>query len=172
MATTTGISLEEYLQTSYKPDREYIDGVLKEKPVVGFAHGELQSILAAWFREHRKVWNIRCAVETRTQVTSERVRLPDFVVVSDAVYVSGALSEPPLIAIEVLSPTDSYADLRARAEDLTRMGVRNIWLLDPASRTGEVWRDDHWQPAGSGRMEAVESPIFLDLAWLWAELCP
>ena len=36
MATTAGISIQEYLRTSYTPDCEYIDGELKEKHVVVF----------------------------------------------------------------------------------------------------------------------------------------
>ncbi len=41
MATTAGISIEQYLNTSYTPDCEYIDGELREKPVVGFSHGNI-----------------------------------------------------------------------------------------------------------------------------------
>jgi Uma2 family endonuclease len=170
MAATTGISLEEYLQTSYERDPEYIDGVLKEKPVVQFVHGRVQTLLGVWFWQHQGEWNTQCAVETRTQVSRVKVRLPDLVVVSANNDEQGTLTRPPLVAIEVLSPTDSYADLRARAEDLTAMGVRNVWLIDPDRRTGEIWRDGYWQPAGGDRLEAVESPIFLDLAWVWAEL--
>jgi Uma2 family endonuclease len=170
MATTSGISLEEYLRTSYKPDREYIDGALKEKPVVQFVHGKLQGLLVVWFWQHQSEWNTRCAVETRTQVSRAKVRLPDVVVVSANNREQGTLTTAPLVAIEILSPSDSYADLRSRAEDLTAMGVRNVWLIDPDHRTGEVWRDGYWQPAGSGRIDAVDSPLFLDLAWVWAEL--
>jgi Uma2 family endonuclease len=50
----TTVSIEEYLRTNYHPDVEYIDGHLEEKPVVGFPHGEVQAILATWFRAHRK----------------------------------------------------------------------------------------------------------------------
>jgi Uma2 family endonuclease len=170
MATTTGISLEEYLQTSYRPDREYIDGTLKEKPVVPFVHGRVQMLLGVWFWQHQDEWHTQCAVETRTQVSTAKVRLPDIVVVSADSHEQGTLTTPPLVAIEVLSPSDSYADLRACAEDLTAMGVRNVWLIDPEHRTGEVWRDGYWQPAGSERIEAVDSAIFLDLAWVWSEL--
>lgn len=170
MATTTAVSLEEYLATSYRPDREYINGELKEKPVVGFAHGETQAALSVWFWNHRAEWQVQCAVETRTQVGPVKVRLPDFVIVSAQNRQRGTLTEPPLVAIEVLSPSDGYADLRARATDLAAMGVRNVWLLDPDARTAEVWRDGYWQPAGPERVHAVESPIYLDLTWLWSEL--
>ncbi len=37
MATTTHVSVEEYLRTSYRPDMEYIDGEKSE--LLYFSHG-------------------------------------------------------------------------------------------------------------------------------------
>ena len=170
MAIKTLVSIEEYLNTSYEPDVEYLDGELKEKPVVGFPHGETQVILGAWFRSHRQEWGIRVAVETRTHVDATRFRLPDFVVVSKDERSRGALESPPLIAIEVLSPTDTYAELKGRAEDLAHMGVANVWLLDPEKRTAEVWTGRGWNLVDGPKLQAVDSPMFIDLEWLWAEL--
>ncbi len=48
MATTTLVSLEDYLRTDYDPDVEYIDGQLKEKPVVQWTHSNLQVSLSSW----------------------------------------------------------------------------------------------------------------------------
>jgi Uma2 family endonuclease len=168
--SATAVSLEQYLNTSYHPDVEYIDGYLKEKPVVGFRHGELQGILCQWFREHRKEWAIKVAVETRTQVTEDRVRLPDVVVVSNTDTSLGTLNNAPLIVIEVLSPTDTYIDLKNRASDLRAMGTENVWLLDPEKRTAEVWNGSAWEPYTGKILQAVNSPMHLDLDWLWTEL--
>jgi Uma2 family endonuclease len=33
MATTMRIPLSEYLETSYRPDREYVDGEIRERNV-------------------------------------------------------------------------------------------------------------------------------------------
>ncbi len=171
MATAaTKVSLEEYLQTSYRPDVEYIDGVLKEKPVPEYFHGVLQVILGMWFRQHRAEWDIGTSVETRTEVERGRFRLPDVVVVRKEDEAEGPLVKPPLIAIEVLSPDDSYADLRARADDLRKMGTENIWLLDPKGRTADVWNGKSWEPAIGTRLLAVNAPVYVDLHWLWAEL--
>ena len=170
MATKALISIEEYLNTSYTPDVEYIDGELKEKPAVGFPHGETQAILGSWFRSHRREWGIKVAVETRTQTSATHVRLPDVVVVSRQERSKGTLEAAPLIAIEVLSPTDTYAELKARAEDLTRMGVANVWLVDPEKHTGEVWTGSNWTLVEGSTLQAVDSPIFVDLECLWAEL--
>ncbi len=169
-AIETAISLEQYLRTAYRPDVEYIHGQLKEKPVPEFLHGVVQAILASWFRDHRKEWNILVAVETRTQVDENHVRLPDVVVVRKGEGARGALVQAPLVAIEILSPSDSYADLRERASDLRAMGVQNVWLLDPARRTAEIWTGKNWQPFEGERIQAVDAPVYLDVNWLWAEV--
>ena len=170
MATATKVSMEEYLNTSYRPDVEYIDGYLREKPVVKFAHGETQGFIFRWFSEHYQEWNIRCAVDTRTRVNADHVRLPDVVVIAAEDRLKGELDRPPIIAIEVLSPTDTYRDLKERAADLEIMGVRNVWLIDEDARTVEVWRNGTWHLAQTDRIEAVDSPIYLDVAWVWRQL--
>lgn len=167
--TATAVSFDEYLRTSYHPDVEYLNGELKEKPVVGFPHGEVQIILGAWFRAHRNEWGIRVAVDTRTQVEKERVRLPDIVVVGKQERAKGALQLAPLIAIEVLSPSDTYTELKNRAADLRAMGTENVWLIDPELRTAEVWNGRSWEPHPGNILQAVNSPMHVDLAWLWAE---
>lgn len=98
------------------------------------------------------------------------VVLADVVVVRKGDESGGALTKPPLVAIEVLSPSDSYNDLKDRATDLRTMGVENIWLLHEERRTAEVWTGKQWQLVESSRLEAVNAPVFLDLDWLWAEV--
>ncbi len=144
------ISLEEYLATSYEPDREYINGHLKQKAVTGFRHGVTQGLLFLWFHERRREWAILASLETRTEVSQDRVRLPDVVIVRKGEEAEGALTKPPLVAIEVLSPTDSYSDLRERATDLRAMGTENIWLLDPLRRTGTLDRETVGGRGGKG----------------------
>ena len=98
------------------------------------------------------------------------MRLPDLVIVPLEISApQGALESAPLIAIEVLSPTDSYNDLRQRARDLRAMGTENIWLIDPAEKTIALWDGLTWQPFLGERVQAVGTEAFLDLAWLWTE---
>ena len=164
------ISLDEYLRTTYRPDVEYLNGELREKAGVGFAHGETQGFLFQWFSQHYQEWNIRCALEARVQVSPTQVRLPDVVVIAAPERTQGALENPPLIAIEVLSPADTYLELKARAADLAAMGVPNIWLIDEQARTAEVWAAESWHLQKTTRLEAVNSPVYLDLSWLWQQL--
>jgi hypothetical protein len=43
MATTTQIALSEYLQTSYRPDLEFVDGELQERSVGKTDHARVQA---------------------------------------------------------------------------------------------------------------------------------
>ncbi len=170
MATIAVLSIEQYLRTSYNPDCEYLDGELKEKALGGFPHGNTQVILGSWFQAHSREWQIKVAVATRTRVAGDQVRLPDLVIVPwDASVPYEALVTAPLIAIEVLSPSDAYTDLRQRARDLRTMGTPNIWLVDPAERTIALSDGQTWQPFDGVRLQAAGTEAYLDLAWLWNE---
>ena len=170
MATTAIVSIETYLSTSYCPDVEYLDGVLKEKPVVQIVHGRVQVLIGMWFENHRREWGIYAAVEVRTRTSANAVRLPDVVVVSRENHELGTLTTPPLIAIEVRSPSDTQEDLDRRAAALAGMGTQNVWLVDPYARTGQIWSEAGWVGVDGGRMEAVGSGMYLDLGWVWGEL--
>ncbi len=166
------VSLEEYLSTSYRPDVEFIDGVLKEKPVVCPAHGRTQMILGWWFGMHEAEWSIQVFAESRTQVSVTKVRLPDASVLPAGPVPRKVITKAALIAIEVLSDSDTYRELKDRARDVESMGVKNIWLLDPATQTAEVRTQGDWRSFDGARLQAVESPIYLDLAWLWEQVGP
>ena len=47
MAAGTTISVEEYLHTNYEPACEYIDGVLRQKPMGTRKQGSLQIALVS-----------------------------------------------------------------------------------------------------------------------------
>ncbi len=166
MAASTLVSLDEYRSTSYHPDVEYIDGELKEKPLVQWTHSNLQSLLCLWFGQHRKEWNITVGVESRTQVSPRRVRLPDVVVNRKGRHPE-ILTAPPLIAIEILSPSDSSSDVANRIRDLLTMGIANVWMIDPRTRTGFVCTLDA-PPQPTKHFEVSGTAIYLDLAQLFA----
>ncbi len=167
---STAVSIDEYLKTSYVPDFEFIDGTLLEKSLVSPVHGRVQILIGVWFFQHQAEWNLIASAEARTQVSVTRVRLPDVVVGAPGFLTEDALTEPPLIAMEVLSRSDSMLDLKRRAGDLERMGVRNIWLIDPESRDASVWVEGYWQKVAGGRLQAVELSAYLDLDWLWGQM--
>ncbi len=167
MATATLLSIDEYLRTMYDPDVEFVDGVLKERAVVMSVHGLVQGLLAQWFLNHGKEWGIKAAVEVRTRVSPNHVRLPDVVVGLRRKWPE-TLVEPPLIVVEVISPSDAYGEIEEKIAEYQAMGIPNIWLIHPGKRLGWTCNCEPWVP--TERFQATASPIYVDLATLFAEL--
>lgn len=162
------VSVEEYLRTTYRPDREYIDGELREKPVPTDLHGTVQMLIGQWFLNHMKEWGVTPASEVRTQVQPERFRLPDVSLRRFPRRFTKTQNDPPLVAIEILSDDDRYSDLANRAGDLRGMGVEHVWLIDPEQRTASVWDGRTWQPTAAPAVPGTD--IHLDLNWLWVQI--
>jgi Uma2 family endonuclease len=143
MATILHIPLQEYLNTTYRPDREYVDGEVRERKVGMYQHARMQALLTGWFGNHEKQWKIAGCISLRVRVSQNRVRVPDLVVL-----IAGAqpdiLAEPPLLVIEILSPDDTYSDTQERAQDYRQMGVETVWIIDPKTRSGRMCCGNDW----------------------------
>ncbi|MCY4073447.1 MAG: Uma2 family endonuclease [Chloroflexi bacterium] len=46
----------------------------------------------------------------------------------------------PDLAVEIISPSQSLAQVRRKAEVYLRHGAALVWLVDPIEKTAEVWR--------------------------------
>ena len=166
MASTTILSVAEYLETSYRPDREYVDGELRERNVGKWEHARVQWLFAVWFGNHEAEWGVTGSTEQRMQVSATRVRVPDLVVLRRGPQPPDVLIEPPLLVVEILSPDDSYSDTQERCEDYFQMGVRTIWIVDPKTRTGRMCSGKEWVAAR--RLQVAETALFVELENLFA----
>jgi Uma2 family endonuclease len=167
MATAIQLPLAEYLQTSYRPDREYVDGELRERNVGQWDHARVQWLLAGWFMNHEADWKILGSTDQRMQVSPSRIRIPDLVLLRPGTQ-RAILTEPPLLTIEILSPDDSYSELEERCLDYRRMGVETMWIVDPKTRTGRVCVGADWRSAM--RLEVRGTPIYVDLESLFSRI--
>ena len=166
--STVVTSLAEYLTTSYHPDRDYVDGEVQERNLGEFDHGVIQVFLSSWFFQHRHEWQLHCLAEVRMRVSSDRVRIPDVCLVSRNQPLEQVITRPPLAVLEILSPEDRVQRYNERLADYRQMGVRNVWVIDPANKTGYDCSTTAWLPVEEFR--APESPIYLRLADVWREL--
>src|SRR5947209_7698468 len=107
MATGTLVSMEEYLSTSYRPDREYVDALILERNLGEDDHSSLQIALAAWFFVRQEKWHIRVRTGQRVQVLATRFRGPDVCVILTPAPREPIITKPPFICIEVLSKDDT-----------------------------------------------------------------
>jgi Uma2 family endonuclease len=133
----TLISVEEYLATSYRPDCDYVDGHIEERNLGEFDHSRLQSAISSYFFTRRKEWDITVVVEQRVQVQPTRFRIPDVCIVLGE-QDGQIFRRPPFLRIEILSKDDRMSQMQERIDDCLAMGVRYVWVLDPASRRAYV----------------------------------
>ena len=77
MGATTLTPLRDYLQASYRPDREYIDGRVLERNLGEKDHSRLQMLLSDYLYSQEGEWGITVFPEQRVQVAGaivERLR--------------------------------------------------------------------------------------------------
>lgn len=168
MAATTQIALSEYLQTTYHPDCEYVDGELQERNVGKTDHARVQALLAAWFVAHEADWDALVTTEQRVRVSAGRVRIPDVTLVRPGALNEDVLTAPPLCVIEILSPDDTYSRTCERAQDFRNMGIENIWLIDPRTRSGQASTANGWRD--TLEFSIAGSPIWLSLVDIFGRL--
>jgi Uma2 family endonuclease len=154
------ISIGDYLKTSYRPDREYIDGELLERHVDKWDHARIQALLCIWFGSREHNWNVVVATGLRVMVSSSRVRIPDVCLVSIGPR-PPVLLTPPLLVVEILSSDDTYASMTQRCNDYIRMGVPALWIVDLVNRTGHMWTSGTWTETVTPSVPG--SPIHVDL---------
>lgn len=169
MATAVQISLAEYLSTTYRPDREYIDGEAVEKNLGKWEHGRTQIILGMMLAMLEESSGLIGATEWRFQTRPDRVRLPDITLV-DSGPQAEILRKAPALTVEILSPGDSYASARRKSQEYIDMGTRALWIIDPVRRTAEAWDGRQWQ--GVTVLEIAGTPISIALDDLFARVGP
>ncbi len=167
MATATQVPLETYLHTAYSPDCDYVDGEVRERNVGEREHSRAMVELASriWDLERRS--GVCALLSLRVQVSPTRFRVPDITVLRADAPDEQIITHPPLIAIEILSPSDSFAAMREKIDDYVGFGILHIWVVDPADRMGYVCRSGQfrdWQPTRQLAVPGTE--ILLDLAAL------
>ena len=108
MGTTTLIPVEEYLHTSSRPDRDYVDGLVLERHL-GIT-----------------VWT-----EWRVQVKPTRFRIPDVCIVRGPEPEEPVLTSRPYACFEILSSEDRLSEMEERVADYLAFGVPYVWIVDP-----------------------------------------
>lgn len=134
MATSTLVPLREYLETSYRPDRDWIDGEVRERNMGEGQHASVQGFLIGLFRLHRDEWDVRVLPEQRVQTSARHYRIPDVCVTRRSAPFEAIVHTPPLLCIEILSREDRMSEMQERVDDYLGMGVEVVWLVDPRRR--------------------------------------
>ncbi len=168
MATTL-VSVEQYLTTTYRPDCDYIDGVVVERNLGQFDHATLQMLVLMALQAHALEWGILVRPELRIQVRAGKYRVPDVTVLRAGIKHPAVIQEAPLLCIEIVSPDDRLKDLTDRAQDYLAIGVPETWILDPGSQAAFVYSVEGLHQVQSDVLQAA-CGCSLDLPALFAGL--
>ncbi len=131
MPVAVPVSLQEYLETSHRPDCDYLDGELLERNVGEWDHSRLQSLLCQFLCSQEREWGILVVPEQRVQVK------PDITVIAGPRPDGGIITKPPFLCIEILSPSDRFSEMQDRVDDYLNFGVQYVWLIEP--QTGRAF---------------------------------
>lgn len=127
---------------------ELIDGVLVEKGM-GFRESVLASALIEAIRGFVRPQNLGLVTGEAgmMRLAQGLVRIPDVAFISWSHLPGGRMpSEPipalaPDLAVEVLSESNTEAEMARKRHDYFTAGVRLVWLVDPAARRVAVYTD-------------------------------
>jgi Uma2 family endonuclease len=172
MATSTPafVSLEEYLRTTYRPDRDWIDGETKERNMGEMPHACVQAFFVYLFRLYAGKWNVRSLPEQRVQTSARHYRIADICVVRRETPFEPIVRTAPLLCIEILSRDDRMSEIQERVEDYLAMGVQAVWVIDPRRRRAyEALRSGALQPALT-ELTVAGTAIRIPVADIFAEL--
>jgi Uma2 family endonuclease len=161
--------VDEYLNTSYSPDREYVDGLIVERNLGEKTHSGIQGNLVIYLGGLRKKLGIRIFPEQRVQVSPTRFRIPDVTVVKTSQAQGEIFRLPPHLCIEILSREDTMQYMQEKLDDYLRFGVPYIWIINPKNRKGYIVTSSGMVEATSGVLETQDPDIKVPLEPLFED---
>jgi Uma2 family endonuclease len=163
MPAATLIPVSEYLSTAYRPDCEYLDGVVQERNVGEWDHSRLQALLMRALLASESRLGILVVPEQRVQVKSTRFRVPDICVVLATEPREQILTHPPFLCVEILSKDDTMTTMYERINDYLEFGVPYVWVLDPRTRRAWTFTTGAAREATAGLLETADPAIQVPL---------
>lgn len=118
---------------------ELIDGVLLVSPAPRIIH---QLVSTNLFRTLDAAVPDDCSIlyaPVDVVLSDDSVIQPDLLVASRDAFTERDLPGPPLLAVEVLSPSTRGIDLLLKKERLQRAGCPHYWVVDPDEPSITAW---------------------------------
>ncbi|HEX2205050.1 MAG TPA: Uma2 family endonuclease [Longimicrobium sp.] len=128
--------------------RELVRGEVREMTPAGRPHGKVALRIGARLETYVSAHGLgeAYAAETGFRLASN----PDTVLAPDVSFVrserlpelqaEGLISGPPDLAVEVVSPRDSFGDVQAKVFEWLAAGCRMVVVVDPRRRASTVYR--------------------------------
>lgn len=126
---------------------ELLDGVLVMSPRPAIGHQRVGFLLANML-EAACPDGLVVIPEPAVQVNSRTELAPDIVVAREDQSQGMKFTEPPLLVVEVRSPSTALIDLNRKKSTYEKFGVPSYWIVDPDPERPELTvfelRDGHY----------------------------
>ncbi len=159
MHSAVFVSVEEYLNTTYRPDCDYVDGQVVERNVGERTHSTIQRELIVYLHGLSKEFGIEVLPSQRVKVSATRFRVPDLAVLRLPVSEEGIVRSAPLLCIEILSDDDTMEGMLEKIDDYLRFGFPYVWIISPRNRKAYVVTRAGMVEATSGCLETKDPDI-------------
>ena len=150
--------------------KELIDGREIEKPLPKKLHARVQAFLM-------RVLGSKAPMPYETlpelNVVCGKDRLvPDITVVErSAYYAEGDLADPAALAVEILSPGQTFSNMLDKCERLHKAGTSQCWVIWPERRQAWIYTPVSLEAAKEKLIATIgDSSLEISLAEMWAEL--
>ena len=167
MPTAVLVPVSEYLEQTYNPDCEYIEGFLQERNAGEISHGDAQSAVDAYARyQIQGFWS---GVEVRVQIKADRFRIPGVTVVRGGKPTGRIITAPPEVVVKVLSPDDRAVDIIDKIDDYLAFGIPCVWVIDPDKRRAWIHTIDVAREAKDGFLRNPAGDLTVPLSAIFTD---
>jgi Uma2 family endonuclease len=160
-------SIEEYLNTSYHPDREFVEGLIVERNLGEKTHSAAQAQVIGYFATNAGELGTKVYPGVRVQVSPTRIRVPDVTIIKKSQFQGEIFTSPPHLCIEILSKDDTLEGMQEKINDYLRFGIPYIWIIDPRLRKGYIATKAGLVETEFGVLETSDPKIRLPVAELF-----
>jgi Uma2 family endonuclease len=133
----------------YEMGREEENGMTRRNPTHSFVEANVTGVLRNWSRGQAEPRGRVYCGEAGFRIR----RNPDTTVAIDVAYVdaltagrtpkdAGLVDGPPILAVEVLSPSDTQEGISVKVQDYLSAGTKLVWVLESVFETVTVYRPD------------------------------
>ncbi|MEB3280955.1 MAG: Uma2 family endonuclease [Lyngbya sp.] len=163
--TQNRLTLEEFLGLPQDDiTYEFVDGEAQAKMSPKYFHSSLTGLLfillQRWSQNRGRV-AIEWSVKLRRQ-EKDWVPVPDLLYISydrlNADWIDNvACPVPPELAIEIISPEQSFGKMSEKAVDYIKAGVLRVWVIDPQDKSITIFYPDAPPEIKRGTAPIVDS---------------
>jgi Uma2 family endonuclease len=140
------VTAEELLRMPREGRVELVDGEVRKMSPAGYEHAEIAMIVGESLRTFVLKHGLGTAIASELGFILRRN--PDTVSAPDVAFIrterlsrtSGYFVGPPDLAVEVISPNDTYTEVNEKVVDWLEGGVRLVIVIDPRKQNAFIHR--------------------------------